>query len=172
MPDPTLVVVLAALVAACTDPASAADPTSDQIAGYRAETNQLETVTRQYDTAIGKAAPATCIAVHRTYNLAIRPIVARIDVVDEPLDDKITARGGAAFADLDCVTQAIVKELDYHGAVACQELTIEDNRAEAARHLLALDALVEHALARVNEIETGLATKAETWTWTASSACP
>lgn len=170
----TIAAVLAGalvLTGCATSPADS-EVTRDQTGGYRAAVNQFELAAAQYDVNISRAMPALCDAIFGTYNVKVRDIVAHIDQLDEPLDATITSHGGAAYADLVCTTQAIVVELDYHGAVACRAPTIEDNRAEAGRHLLAIGARLEHALARIMEIETGLATGAQQWTWSLPNACP
>lgn len=162
----------ALLLVGCTaEPAADSDVTSDQVAAYRGHQRQLEIVAAQYDAAMAKSSAALCISVHRTYNREARDILERIAQLDPPLDAATAEHGGSAFADLACTTARITVDLDYHGALACQETAFADNQAEAARHLIALGALVEHATARIDEISAGVAADAETWTWSLPSGC-
>jgi len=158
---------------ACADPQrTTSDVTTDQAAAYRAQLMQLETVAAQYDRAMAKASATTCIPVHRTYDRSARDIITRADELDAELDAAVIAHGGSPYADVACTTAALMVELDYHGAVACQELAFEDNVAEATRHLLVLGTQVDHALGRTAEIVAGLATESATWTWTLPTSCP
>ena len=66
----------ALLVIACAEPAPEGDVTSDRVAAYRGHLRQLEIVARQYDRAMVTSTADLCIAVHRTYNRAVRAIIA------------------------------------------------------------------------------------------------
>ena len=162
----------ALLLVACTEPVSQGEVTSDQVAAYRTQHRQVEIAATRYDTAITRATPELCISMHRTYDRDVRDNVLQLVSLDIELDTAITAHGGGDAADLACTTAAMTVDLDYHGAVACQETTLEDNQAEAARHLVTLGTLIEHAAARISEISTGLASDDETWTWSLPSRCP
>lgn len=162
----------ALLVVACAEPKTPDDATSNVIAAYRVQQRQIEITASRYDNALVelKEAPELCISMHRAYNRDVRDNVFQLGNLDVALDAAITAHGGDA--DLACTTAGITDELDYHGAVACQETAVEDNLAEATRHLLALGALLDHAAARIDEVTAGVATEAETWIWTLPSRCP
>jgi hypothetical protein len=162
------------MLAACPEPSSNVDALTNEVATFRIQMRQLEIVSRQYDEAIADATQATCIGVHRNYDLQARMILMNAYTVTTELDTAITVHGGAGFADVACTVSAIETERSYHGALACQELALADNQAEAARHLIALGALTTHLDARVSEIEAGqaLPPETETWTWTLAARCP
>jgi hypothetical protein len=155
------------------------DITRDQNATLGVQLRQLEMLTSQYGERIAVATDSTCISTHRTYNLDARMILFGIRLVDTELDAAIVTHSGDGYADIECTTNEIERELDYHGAVACQDATIELDRAEATRHLEALAALREHLLARSMEISAGLAKgstfidgKPPPWTFTVAPFCP
>ncbi len=165
-------VLFALLVVACTDPPTAADQTTNQVAAYRIQQRQIEIAANRYEMAIATATTELCISMHRAYDRDVRDKLFQISTLDMSLDATITAHGGGAAADLACTTAALTAELDYHRAVACQATALEDNAAEAARHLVALGTSLDHAVARLGEISTGLASESETWTWSLPSSCP
>ena len=162
------------LLAACPEPNDETDLLTNEVATFRVQLRQLEIAAMQYDNSIAAATEASCISVHRTYDLKARMIVMNAYMLTTELDRAITGHGGAAYADIACTMTAIDTELSYHGAVACQELALADNQAEAGRHLVALGALTGHLDGRVAEIEAGqaLPPDAGIWTWTLPSRCP
>jgi hypothetical protein len=161
--------VCATVSIACGAPRDDGDVTSDQVAAYRLQHRQIEIAAARYDNAVASAMGEfadVCISMHRAYNRDVRVNVFQLASLDTELDATILARGGGAAADLACTTAAITAELDFHGAVACQETADADNQAEASRHLIALGTLIDHAAVRIDEIEAGLAS------WSLPSGCP
>lgn len=160
------------LLAACPEPSGKVDALTNEVATFRVQLRQLEIAAAQYDRAIIAANESSCISVHRTYDLQARMILMNAYMVTTELDTAITEHGGAAFADVACTVTAIETERSYHGAVACQEIALADNQAEASRHLIALGELTGHLDTRIAEIEAGQMSEAQVWTWSAGSRCP
>lgn len=166
-------VVAPLLLAACPE-SDNIDALTNEVATFRIQMRQLELVAAQYDRAISTASESTCIGVHRNYDVQARMILMNAYIVTTELDTAIAEHGGAAYADVACTVSALDTERSYHGAVACQELALVDNQAEAARHLVAIGELTTHLDMRVSEIEAGqaLPPQTPTWTWTLPRRCP
>lgn len=162
------------LLAACAEPSDDADVLTNQVATLRIQMRQLEIVAAQYDRAISIASESTCIGVHRNYDVQARMILMNAATLTTALDTAIADHGGGAYTDVACTITAIDAERSYHGAVACQELALVDNQAEAGRHLLAVGELTTHLDARISEIEAGqaLPPETQTWTWSLPARCP
>lgn len=162
-----------ACVTACEDePVDPADTTRNQLALLDIQLRQLEIRAGQYATSMDVATEDSCISIHRAYNVDARSQIFVMTQVEADLDAAIASHGDDAYADIACSIDALITELDYHEAVACQDATIELDRAEAARHLAALTALREHLSTRSAEIAAGLNAGSETWMFAAVSSCP
>lgn len=148
------------------------EATRNALATLDIQLRQLELRAGQYATSMDGANDASCISIHRSYNVDARAQVFNMTQVESDLDAAIVSHGGDAYADIACSIDALVTELDYHEAVACQDATIELDRAEATRHLAALTTLRDRLVARSAEIATGLDSGAATWMFAAASSCP
>ncbi len=172
--------LLALAVGACEDDELEPDDiTREQVASLNVQLRQLEMLTVQYAERIAVASDTTCIATHRTYDFDAQKIVFGLHLIDTDLDAAITRHDGEGYADIVCAVAELERELDYHGAVACQDATIELDRAEATRHLEALAAVREHLAARSMEISAGLAMgstfidgEPPPWMFSLASFCP
>jgi hypothetical protein len=146
-----LAVVLA--LAACTDPAEPLDDDTRATYGFREQLAQLDRESTEYLGRMTAATDTTCVAVRNQYYLVVDPIIRfRLTDLAPGLDQTITDRGGAAFADLTCVTEALAAELQAHLALEC---TVNDIAAEAERHVDAVGALVDAGYARTDELLAG-----------------
>ena len=171
----SLAAVAAALaLAGCSgdDPVDPDDITRNQVATLDVQLRQLAMRTSQYADSMEDASKTTCIPTHRSYNVDARTLVFNMQLVDNELDAAIVAHGGDGYADIVCTIEALMVELDYHGAVACQDATIELDRAEATRHLEMVGSIREHLKTRSAEIAAGLDAGSDVWSFALESRCP
>jgi len=140
-------------LAACTDTAEPKDPETDPIPPFRSHLAVLDRDATEYLDRMEVATEDTCLPIRRMYDLEVRPVITyRMAELAPALDEIVGARGGAGFADLGCITDALHVELDAHLATEC---VIDDTASEARRHATAVGELLEAAHVRTDEMLAG-----------------
>ena len=126
---------------------------------------------RAIGTAIGAAAgtyavrsaaatsPAECRAARADYETQVGPGIDAIRALGTRLDPWIQDRGPSEHADVECQAGAMLVEFERHTDIACTSLDLAANRAEAARHVVAMDRWADLAVARASTL--GTATEAK-----------
>lgn len=161
---------LLAVMAACpADPAIRKSDAWNQAAGFGSHATQASYTANRYRYALETLSLANCPLVFETYENEVSTTIGRMADSADLVDMTITDHGGAPYADAACVVATLQAELAAHTAAACKAATIEENVAEATRHLDAMAGYLEHAHARSVEVTSGL--DSGTFTWTLPSAC-
>lgn len=127
-----------------------------------AEAAQLRTVGTSIGTAAGAYAvrsasatsPADCRAARTDYEKQVGPAIEALRALGSRLDPWIQDRGPSEHADVECQAGAMLAEFERHTDIACTSLDLAANRAEAARHVVAMDRWADLAVARAEVIGT------------------
>lgn len=79
------------------------------------------------------------------------------------MDDEMGAHGGAASADVECVSGRMMDEVDKHRLVACTSPDLSIDESEATRHADMMTAYSGRMHARAGQMMNGL--DGGHWTW-------
>jgi hypothetical protein len=135
-----------------TAPASSAT-----IAQYQDLTASVQSVAVSYGTTM--AAPGMtaegCAAAHDAYDAQVRPWLSQMVQLSASLDAFMDAHGGYPYADMACVANALVQELDAHRLVACTFSALSGDQTEAARHVGVMTSFAGHAYDRCGQMTGG-----------------
>jgi hypothetical protein len=100
---------------------------------------------------------AACRAARAGYDEQVRPRIEGMVALAPRVDRWLQARGPDDHADTECSTSTLLDELDRHLAIACSSPDLAANRAEAARHLEAVDRWADLSVARAAEASAAMA---------------
>ena len=100
---------------------------------------------------------AACRAARAGYEEQVRSRIEGMVALAPRVDRWLQARGPDDHADTECSTSTLLDELDRHLAIACSSPDLAANRAEAVRHLEAMDRWADLAVARAAEASAAMA---------------
>ena len=154
-----------ALTSACSSASDSGESTAteEDIAVYQQLTFDIEDHAQTYGVTMHDTALADCLQVHDRYDAQVRPWVAQIGDLSESMDRYMSDHGGTESLDYQCVSGAMMDELDHHHALACTSSDTDDNQAEVSRHVDAMTSYAEHLWDRCDEMMQGAETG--TWNW-------
>jgi hypothetical protein len=137
-----------------TGPAIASSAT---IAQYQDLTAQVQSAALSYGAAM--AGPGMtldgCATAHDAYDTQVRPGISQMVQMSASMDAFMDGHGGSAYADMACVANAMLQELDAHRLVACTFSSVSGDQAEAARHVGVMAAFAGHASERCGQMMGG-----------------
>jgi hypothetical protein len=107
---------------------------------------------------------AQCQSLESQYDGQVRPWISEMVGMAGGMDGLVSAHDGAMDADMGCVTNAMMQELDTHRSTACAAADMGTDRAEAARHVQAMSGYTTHGIQRSDEISHGM--QGGSWSWT------
>ncbi len=127
------------------------------IAAYQGLSADVQSAASAYGAAIDAPAMSTggCPALHDAYDAQVRPWVSGMVQGAGAMDAYLDAHGGAAYADMSCVANAMRAELDAHRAIACTFTTLADDQAEVARHAGVMTSYAAHVSGRCGTMMGG-----------------
>ncbi|MGA8891275.1 MAG: hypothetical protein WB493_06890 [Anaeromyxobacteraceae bacterium] len=105
------------------------------------------------DRIASMASPAECRTTRSAYEARVGPAIEGLLALAPRLDAWMRERGAPEHADLACEGASILAEFERHTDIACTAVAMEANRAEASRHLRAMEPWVKLVAARVGEAE-------------------
>ena len=147
---PVLAPVL--LLAACGSSAPPVPPA--EAARLRPVAQSLVAAVEAYQERIDSmTSPAECRSTRSTYEARVGPAIEGLLALAPRLDAWMRERGAPEHADLACEGASILAEFERHTDIACTAVAMEANRAEASRHLRAMDPWVKLVAARAGEAE-------------------
>lgn len=168
MQTETMAVVSAGLLAVIACGGSSTSPGSDdkaQIATYQDLSGRVQSAALSYGATM--SAPtvtvAGCSAAHDVYDAQVRPWVSQMVQMSGAMDGFIGAHDGAAFADMSCVANAMLADLDAHRRVACTFARLSDDQAEAARHAGVMTSYSAHVYDRCGQMMGGIGGHGYMW---------
>jgi hypothetical protein len=150
-------VTLVACGGSSKTPAPGGDGTSTTIAQYQALTSDVQSAAVSYGTTMGGPAMTVegCAAAHDAYDAKMRGWISQMAQGSGAMDAFMDAHGGTAYADLACVANGMLAELDAHRLVACTFSTLADDQAEAARHVGVMTGYTGHVSDRCAQMAGG-----------------
>ncbi len=155
-------ILLTGLIAGCSS-ASGTSVTTSDVAAYRDMLDRVDAAVTAYQAAMSTATPSTCPGMRDDYDHAVRPIINDMVAAASGMDSMMGMHAGSGVADMECVANLIMHELDHHHAVACTGATIDADRLEVARHVAAMRSYHDHAATRCNELDDGMG--GHGWHW-------
>lgn len=143
--------LLAAALAAC-----GADTAQDGgIRDFRETAQAIGAAATSYQAdAAGLADLADCTGTHHGYDAEVRPMLEHMREVAAAMDAHMAEMGGHAHADMACLAQAMLDELDRHAGAACASPDdMGPNAAEAGAHAQLMHGWAEHQGVRADEMD-------------------
>ncbi len=157
-------------IAACGGPSmmpGATQGTADvtAITAYEGLTTHVQSAADSYGAAMGAPGMtlAGCSAVHDAYDAQVRPWLSQMMQASGTMDAYMDAHGGGAYADMGCVANAMLSELDAHRAAACTFATLSDDQAEVTRHVGVMGTYGSHLTARCGTMMGGASGHGYMW---------
>ncbi|HEU4729566.1 MAG TPA: hypothetical protein VFT22_16825, partial [Kofleriaceae bacterium] len=154
-----------ALAACSSGGTSGSEISSSEVTTYEELATQVSGAAASYQASMMDAhmTLASCAGVHDQYDQQVRPLIARMMSSGGEMDSFMSAHHGGGVADVACSAAAMMQELDAHARQACGAASIEDDRAEVARHVAAMTGFDDHVGQRCREIQAGL--DGQGWSW-------
>ena len=153
-------------IAACSPEPPARSAAQVDVIAYRELLDNAVGVTTHYRAVMmdpGMTA-GMCLHVHGNYDSAMRWYLGQMSNLSPDMDGDMATHDGGEVADVECVTTAMMNELDQHASVACSWGDLASDRSEANRDVDAMLALTTHATQRCDEMQSGL--DGNGWSWT------
>jgi hypothetical protein len=107
--------------------------------------------------AAAMADRAACRAARAGYDEQVRSRIEAMVALAPRVDRWLQARGPDDHADTACSSTTMLDELDRHLGIACSYPDLPANRAEAVRHVEAIDRWADLAVARAVEAAAAVA---------------
>lgn len=96
-----------------------------------------------------------CAAAHDAYDAQVRPWLSQMVQMSASMDAFMDAHNGYTYADMACVANAMLQELDAHRLVACTFSALSGDQTEAARHVGVMTSFAGHAYDRCGQMMGG-----------------
>ncbi len=103
------------------------------------------------DRAAAMADRAACRTARAAHDERVRSRIEAMVALAPRVDRWLQARGPDDHADTGCSSTTMLDELDRHLGIACSSPDLAANRAEAVRHVEAIDRWADLAVARAAE---------------------
>lgn len=128
----------------------------DTLGSFRALADEMSAAVQSYGTdSAALSSDADCTQLHAGYGAHMAGAAHRMRELGAELDGHMSQRG-PGMGDVGCVGEAIAAELDRHHAAACGSGDLATDRGEAAQHVEAMHALLEHQHARARDGAAGM----------------
>ncbi len=130
------------------------------IAQYQSLSSEVQAAAVAYGTTMAGPAMTVdgCAAAHDAYDAQVRPWIDQMIQMSASMDAFMDAHGGQGYADMACVANAMLQELDAHRLVACTLPTLGGDQTEAARHVGVMTSYAGHAYDRCGQMIGGQGT--------------
>jgi hypothetical protein len=153
----SLLTVLACGGSATSPQTGTALANSAAITQYQDLTASVQSAAVSYGTTM--AGPGMtlggCGAAHDAYDAQVRPWISQMVQVSASMDAFMDAHNGYSYADMACVANAMLQELDAHRLVACTFSTLGGDQTETARHVGVMTSFAGHAYDRCGQMMGG-----------------
>lgn len=155
--------LFACLACGSTSKEAAADEA--QVVAYQDLADRVQTAALTYRATMGGPGmtAAGCSAAHDAYDAQVRPWLSDMVQRSGAMDDLIVAHDGAGYADMGCVTSAMMADLDAHRLAACTFGTLSEDRAESYRHADVIASYGAHVYDRCGQMTGGLGGRGYMW---------
>ncbi|HEX9052428.1 MAG TPA: hypothetical protein VF841_18015 [Anaeromyxobacter sp.] len=140
-----------------SSPAGPSVASSAAITQYQDLTASVQSAAVTYGTTMSDPAMTAggCAAAHDAYDAQVRPWISQMVQMSGAMDAFMDAHNGYAYADMACVANAMLQELDAHRTVACTFSTLGGDQTEASRHVGVMTSLTGHAYDRCGQMMGG-----------------
>jgi hypothetical protein len=130
---------------------------SAAISQYQGVASQVQSAALAYGTTMSGPGMTVsgCPAAHDAYDAQVRSWISQMVQMSGSMDAFMDAHGGNGYADMACVANAMLQELDAHRLVACTFATLSGDQAEAARHVGAMASYTAHVSDRCGQMTGG-----------------
>ena len=152
----TFTVLAAALVlGACSGMGNSMGVNASDVAALDQAASKVSASAASYQTSTANAAtPADCTAAVQQYTTEVQPNVDRIAQMSGRMDAAMNSMGQMMGADMECGSAVMHQELAHHLGIACTSPDMAANRAEAMRHVGAMQDFADHMRMRADEMGT------------------
>lgn len=147
---------------ACGGPSTSPQPdtgvaSSATIAQYQDLTASVQSAALSYGSAMGGPGMTlgACASAHDAYDAQVRPWISQMVQMSGAMDAYMDAHSGYAYADMVCVANAILQELDAHRLVACTFPTLSGDQTEVSRHVGVMTSYTGHLYDRCGQMMGG-----------------
>lgn len=130
---------------------------SATIAQYQDLTADVQSAAVSYGTTMGGPGMTVggCAAAHDAYDAQVRPWISQMVQMSGAMDAYMDAHNGYAYADMVCVANAMLQELDAHRLVACTFPTLSGDQTEVSRHVGVMTSYTGHLYDRCGQMLGG-----------------
>jgi hypothetical protein len=130
---------------------------SAAIAQYQDLTTEVQSAALAYGATMAGPGMAVggCAAAHDAYDAQVRARITQMVQMSGSMDAFMDAHGGYASADMACVANAMLQELDAHRLVACTFPTLSNDQTEASRHVAVMTSYTGHVYDRCGQMMGG-----------------
>ncbi|HEU4382002.1 MAG TPA: hypothetical protein VFR85_00765 [Anaeromyxobacteraceae bacterium] len=122
------------------------------MSAYRNLASQISGAVARHQANSAALGAAECPAERTRYGAEVRPMLERMEVMSIDMDAHLREMGCPGSAEMQATCQAMLGELDDHLAVAC---SANDVAAEATRHQVAMDSMLDHEMAMLGGMQGG-----------------
>ena len=157
--------IVAASVGACSSEPPPQSAAQTDLTAYRQLLDNVVTATTHYRVVMMDRGMTTslCGRFHADYDAELRWYFGMMPQLAGEMDTVMMDHQATAPADIECVTAAMVNELDRHARVACSWPDLASDQAEVNRYVDAMLALTTHATERCDGMQSGL--DGHGWMW-------
>jgi len=149
------VLAAALLLGACSGTGNSMGVNASDVAALDQAAAKISSSAASYQTSTANmASPAECSAAVQQYTAQVQPNVDRIAQMSGRMDAAMSSVGQMMGADMECGADVMQHELTHHLGVACTSADMATNRAEAMRHVQAMQELADHMRMRADEMGT------------------
>ncbi len=127
---------------------------SDVVALDQAAANVSSSAASYQTSAASMATPADCTSAVQQYTAQVQPNVDHIAQMSGRMDAAMSSMGQMMGADMECGAGIMQQELARHLGIACTSPEMAANRAEAMRHVQAMQGFADHMRMRAGEMGT------------------
>jgi hypothetical protein len=145
----------ALLLSACSSMGNSTGVNASDVAALDQAASNVSGSAASYQTSTANmATPADCTAAVQQYTTQVHPNVDHIAQMSGRMDAAMSSMGQMMGADMQCGSSVLQQELAHHLGIACTSPDMAANRAEAMRHVGAMQEFADHMRMRADEMGT------------------
>ena len=148
-------VAAALLLGACSGTSNSTGVNASDVAALDQSAAKVSSSAASYQASTaGMATRADCAAAVQQYTAEVQPDVDRISQMSGRMDAAMSSMGQMMGADMECGAGVMQQELAHHLGIACTSPDMAADRAEAMRHVQAMQQFADHMRMRADEMST------------------
>jgi hypothetical protein len=124
------------------------------IQAFRGDAQVVSAAATSYGTqAAAMTSITACNTTQGAYDDQVRPMIGRMQGMGTSMDEMMGSMNHMGDGDMECTANAMMAELDRHGAAACASATdMAPNVAEAQAHVAAMTRWATHQMERAGDM--------------------